>query len=407
MQSMHDPRASRDVTGGQAGRISAAEAAARLGVKRETLYAYVSRGLLESRRLDGKTSTFDPAEVDALRQRRNRPKPGRLDTAIVSSLTEVRDHAIRVRGHDLVELARDRTPYETVASLLWTGTLAPTPGWERNDAVADAAAAVQAALPAPASLIDRIRANVVAASAADPLRRDVRRAGVLRAAAPLVAAMVDGLPGAAPRGPLAARLWPALARSAPTLGWASALNAALVLLADHDLAASTLAARIAASTRADPYSVVLAGLGVFAGAAHGGASGPVHELLQVAATDHAGPVVAERLATGEHLAGFGHFLYPDGDPRAIALLELVRGACDDERRLATCEQVLDLARTHIGVEPNVDFAIAALTFCAGMPRDAGEAIFAIARTAGWIAHALEELDEQPLRFRPVTRYVGP
>lgn len=402
MDSMHDPRAVDE-----RGRITAAEAAARLGVKRETLYAYVSRGLLESRTLDGKTSTFDPAEVDALRQRRSRPKPGRLDAAIVSRLTEVRDHVIRVRGHDLVELARNRTPYEAVASLLWTGSLQATPGWDRNPAVADAAAAVQAALPAHASLIDRIRANVVAASAADPLRRDVRRDSVVQAAAPLVAAMVDGLPGAAPRGPLAARLWPALAGSPPTLRWATALNAALVLLADHDLAASTFAARIAASTRADAYSVVLAGLGVFAGAAHGGASGPVHDLLQVAAANHAGPVVAARLATGEHLAGFGHFLYPNGDPRAVALLELVRVACDDEQRLATCEQVLELVRSRMGVEPNVDFALAALAFCAGMPRDAGEAIFAIARTAGWLGHALEEYDEQPLRFRPVTRYVGP
>src|SRR5687768_7867973 len=101
-------------------RITAAEAAARLGVKRETLYAYVSRGLLESRTLDGKTSTFDPAEIDALRRTRNRPRAGRLDTSIVSALTHVDDQHVFVRGHDLVELATKGVGFESVASLLWT-----------------------------------------------------------------------------------------------------------------------------------------------------------------------------------------------------------------------------------------------------------------------------------------------
>jgi hypothetical protein len=113
----------------ESNRISAAEAAGRLGVKRETLYAYVSRGLIESRTLDGKTSTFDPAEVDALVRTRNRPRAGRVDTSIVSSLTHVVDQRPYVRGHDLVALALDGTGFEAVASLLWTGRLAPTPGW--------------------------------------------------------------------------------------------------------------------------------------------------------------------------------------------------------------------------------------------------------------------------------------
>jgi citrate synthase len=101
-------------------RITAAEAAARLGVKRETLYAYVSRGLLESTTLDGKTSTFDAAEVAALRSRRTRPRPGRFDASIVSSLTHVHDHRILVRGHDLIGLASS-AGFEGVALLLWTG----------------------------------------------------------------------------------------------------------------------------------------------------------------------------------------------------------------------------------------------------------------------------------------------
>jgi citrate synthase len=394
---------------GMAARITAAEAAARLGVKRETLYAYVSRGLIESRTLDGKTSTFDPAEVDALVRTRNRPRAGRLETSIVSSLTHVADQRPLVRGHDLVRLALDGAGFEAVASLLWTRRLEPAPGWHTAAERLESLEAVQKALPDDAPLLDRLRASVVAASAADALRHDVSEAAVVRTAPPLVAAMVDALPARRPgpaAGSVAERLWSRLTERAPTDAWIAALDAALVLLADHDLAASTFAARVAASTRADPYSVVLAGLGALGGPAHGAASAPVHDLLTATVAGRGRAAIGDRLASGDRIPGFGHFQYPDGDPRGAALLELVRAAATDEIGRA-CDELLDLVRSRTGSEPNVDFALAALSVGAAMPRDAGEAIFAIARTAGWIAHALEEYREAPLRFRPVTRYVGP
>jgi citrate synthase len=387
-------------------RITAAEAAARLGVKRETLYAYVSRGLLESRTLDGKTSTFDPGEVDALRMTRNRPRAGRVETTIVSALTHVEDQRVFVRGHDLTELARAGVGFEAVASLLWTGELRATSAWQVDPAVRERLGAAQGALPADAPLLDRIRANVVVVSASDALRHDIGSTGVVRAAAPLIAGMVEGLPGGPADGPLAARLWPRLTTARPTTRMLAALDGALVVLADHDLAASTFAARVAASTGADPYSVVLAGLGALGGPAHGAASAPVHDLLEAAASGRGRAALGDRLSSGERISGFGHFLYPDGDPRAVALLDLVQAAGPPKRRIEACDEVLDLIRTRTGLEPNVDFALAVLSVCTGMPRDAGEAVFAIARTAGWIAHALEEYAETPLRFRPVTRYVG-
>jgi citrate synthase len=395
-------------------RIPAAEAAARLGVKRETLYAYVSRGLLESRTIDGKTSTFDPDEVDALRRNRSRPRAGRVDATVVSSLTHVVDQHVFVRGHDLVALATNGTPYEAVAALLWTGELVAATGWGRDQARVATLAAVQRALSPDAPLVDRLRATVVAMSAADALRHDVSPPAVVHTAAPLIAAMVDALPrrrglddDAAEDASIAARLWDALTTARPTAAGHAALNGALVLLADHDLAASTFAARVAASTRADPYSVVLAGLGALGGPLHGAASAPVHDLLDAAFAGRGPAAIGELLASGGRIPGFGHFLYPDGDPRATALIDLVRSAPASRRRVEACEGVLDLVRTRTGVEPNVDFALAMLSVCNGMPRDAGEAVFAIARSAGWIAHALEEYQQAPLRFRPVTRYVGP
>jgi citrate synthase len=201
------------------------------------------------------------------------------------------------------------------------------------------------------------------------------------------------------------------------------LDDALVLLADHELAASTLAARVAASVRADPYAVVSVGLGAVSGALHGAVSLAVEDLLAEAGRGEAGApdrataaataarIVGARLRRGERLRGFGLALYPDGDPRAAFLLERLRAAGRAagpaaSARLAVVEVVLDTARRLGLPPPNVDFALGALAAISGMIRGAGEAIFAIARTAGWLAHALEEYRQlRPLR--PRARYTGP
>jgi citrate synthase len=184
------------------------------------------------------------------------------------------------------------------------------------------------------------------------------------------------------------------------------MSAALVLLADHELAASTLAARVAASVRADPYAVVSTGLGAMSGALHGGASLGAEALLAAAARpDDVPRVVSELLRRGEKVPGFGHLIYRGGDPRAILLLGLVRRAAPKSRQLAVAEAVLAEVRPKSLPEPNIDFALATLARVAGMIRGAGEAMFAVARTAGWIAHALEAYaGDSPLRPRAV--YMG-
>jgi citrate synthase len=206
--------------------------------------------------------------------------------------------------------------------------------------------------------------------------------------------------------PIAERLWSKLCerRAAPEL--LRALSAALVLLADHELAASTLAARTAASVRADPYAVVGTGLGAMSGALHGGASLGAEALIAAASGPADVPlVVGELLRRGEKVPGFGHFIYRGGDPRAILLLGLVRRAAPRSGQLAVADAVLAEVRQKSLPEPNIDFAIATLARVAGMVRGAGEAIFAVARTAGWIAHALEAYEgDGPLRPRAV--YTG-
>jgi citrate synthase len=208
-------------------------------------------------------------------------------------------------------------------------------------------------------------------------------------------------------GSVTARLWVKLSASPPAGGLREALRAALVLLADHELAASTLAARVAASVRADPYAVVATGLGAVGGALHGGAALGVETMLAAAAGPADVPgVVGSLLRRGERIPGFGHFVYRAGDPRAVFLLDMVRAAAPGSPRLEVAEALAaEVARRGLP-GPNIDFALATFAHVAGMVPGAGEAVFAVARTAGWIGHALEEYARRtPLR--PRARYTGP
>ncbi|NUW44038.1 hypothetical protein HT134_28525 [Nonomuraea rhodomycinica] len=208
-------------------------------------------------------------------------------------------------------------------------------------------------------------------------------------------------------GAVAERLWARLCPRPATPGLLAALEAALVLLADHELAASTLAARVAASARADPYAVVLTGLGVLGGPLHGGASYGAERLLaEVTEPGRAARVIADRVRRGERIPGFGHSVYKNGDARGELLLALVREAAPGHERLAATQAVLEEARRRRLPERNLDFALAALTTVAGMVPGAGEAIFAVARTAGWLAHAMEEYERGSL-LRLRASYTGP
>jgi len=414
--------------------LSTAEAAVRLGVKPATLYAYVSRGLLgRERSSDGRTSTFDPAEIDRL-ARPGRARRGRrpaTDLVVPSALTAIDQGRPWYRGVAVTDLAATRT-FEEVAEWLWTGRFpapatAPSgpalggtvpaagpggpPPWQAAEAALDAGRRAQDALPRTALPLERIRVIAAALAAGDELRLELRPAAVTAAARSLIAGLVDCLPHPGPPpaggGSIAGRLWGGLSTVGPEPGLVGALDAALVLLADHELAASTVAARVAASVRADPYAVVSAGLATVSGTLHGGASLGIEALLdEVDRPERAATVVGARLRRGERLRGFGHRLYPDGDPRAGFLLARLRATAAGSPRMAVVDALLE-ATTRRGLpEPNVDLALAALAHVTAMTRGAAEAIFAVARTAGWIAHALEEYDRNtPIRPRAV--YTGP
>ncbi len=241
-----------------------------------------------------------------------------------------------------------------------------------------------------------------ALAAADPLRLHLDPPAVAAAGRGLVAGMVECLPPASARigprpagGSIAERLITRLCPDAARDGLVDVLRSTLVLLADHELAASTLAARVAASVRADPYAVVATGLGAVGGALHGGASFGAETMLRSAVAPHeAQRVVGELLRRGERIPGFGHFVYTGSDPRGVFVFDRLRQVAPDSERLAVAEAVMAEAARRALPAPNIDFALAAFGAVGGMISGAGEAIFAVARAVGWVAHALEQYGRQ-------------
>jgi len=389
--------------------LSADEAARALGVKPETLYAYVSRGLVERERIPGdRRSRYRRADVERLaaRQRGGSGRAGGLEIIVESSLTLLEpDGRLYYRGWDVEDAARSAS-FEQVATWLWLGRRDDVPAFDAPANLTRDAHRVAAALgDAP---VDRIRALLAAVRSTDPLRHDRRPEAVADHGRAIVSLAIAALRprDAAVDDSVAARLWSKLTARKPTRRDLELLDATLILLADHELAASTLAARVAASTWADPYLVVLAGLATLGGPLHGGASEQARTLVAEIRDRgvSAAEAVDERLAGGSLIPGFGHRVYLTRDPRADVLLEDLLARRPTPTSRATSD-LLEVMRSRGLPFPNVDVALALLTEAYGMVPNAGIIIFAVARIAGWLAHAIEEYEHR-LRFRPRAAYVG-
>jgi citrate synthase len=376
--------------------IRSTEAAEILGVSKPTLYAYVSRGRLRrTTAADGRTSLFERNEVERLSAQSRRSAPGprpTIDVQIRSGVTTLHDDALEFRGHDVVELIRGRR-FEDIAELLWTNppTEPPTgttwPKAERDDL--DALAGI-ASLPAT-----RIGRLAIAAHVLDALHRDDDAATAARR----LLLVTPELFGSRRRtGDLALRLTSAW-NSRPSPSLVTAVDTALALLADHELATSTLSVRVAASSRTSPYVAFAGGFASLEGVLHGSASAAVHRLLDRCATHGAVDAVLELRAARHPIPGFGHKVYRGVDPRFIPLMNAIRRIDPDP--LALVDALVQEVGRSLPQQPNIDLALGALTWVAHLDPDTP--LFAVARIAGWAAHYDEELDEAPLRFRGVAR----
>jgi citrate synthase len=442
--------------------LTAPEALQVLGVRPQTLYANVSRKKIRAKPdpKDTRRSLYHEADVRKMARQHGGPRKATAvaaaaiewgDPILSSAVSTVVEGRLYYRGQDAVGLSEERA-FEEVARILWgvdggDGQLggsqaAKGAGWIEGRRAPEGDASLgargQASLPLQRAFL------ALGLRAATDLSSYGRALPTLQAEAESVlgtladsmldnGAMADGgsmsrrrgraMPvggarrvntgvAAAPGGVVPMRSGSAPVRledssalhDRAATNWrrpdaADTLRRALVLLADHELNASTFATRVAVSTGAPLAAGVLSGLATLTGPLHGRASLGVLELM--AGVNRAGAEVTihDWLSQGRPIAGFGHPLYPLGDPRAAALLQQFPLP-------AEYAELRDAVEEAIGERPNVDFALAALTKVFNLPQEAPLILFALGRCAGWLAHALEQVTTgHPIR--PRARYVGP
>ena len=381
--------------------LTARETADRLGVKLDTLYAYVSRGLLSSVTVGGRERRYRIEDVERFRASRGHRRdssgpPEALVPVLGSSISLIEDGRLYYRGKDAMCLAETAT-LEEIADLLWQmQETAPCPATLSVSAGGRTPGATLA-------LIERCQSRLAVLAAEDLAALDLSRAGVIRTGRAILSALVTAVGDSyQPREPAHRRL--AASWRLDGVG-ADLLRRCLVLLADHELNASTFVARCVASTAATPYAVVSAALSALSGRRHGGASARVEVLLhEIGVTGQPMTVMAARLARGEPLPGVGQPLYPEGDPRARALFAAATAALPSVR--PWIESASAAALRLSGQHPNVDFALATVTTALGLPMGAALGLFVVGRSVGWIAHAIEQYESGTL-IRPRARYTGP
>lgn len=403
--------------------LSASEAAEELGISLQTLYAYVSRGLIRSESVGGdkRSRRYRSEDVQRLKERREtRRDPLRVAEKALhwgapvldSAITLIADGKLFYRGQDARELALSHS-VEDVAAFLWTGdpdsdgaAMFEVASGELSERAQEVGETLRDLTP-----VEAFHVLLPLEAVEDFAAYDVRPGAVMSTGARILKLMatIAADQGGRTEGPfpqtgIARTLqqgWlPRDERSIPLI------SASLILCADHELNVSSFTARCVASAGSTPYSVVLAGLAALQGTRHGSHSERVEAFLREAGTPAgARRVLAARLKRGERVPGFGHRLYPDGDPRARALIEWACAAYPDSPAVALANAVAAEAWDLIGRHPALDFGLAVVSQVLNLPPGGAVALFAMGRTIGWIGHALEQYQIARM-IRPRARYVG-
>lgn len=394
------------------GFIDAREACRLLGISQATLYAYVSRGLVESRPgADHRSRAYLRRDIERLLQRKRAGRGAARGAAqsldrglpvLETSISLIRPDGPYYRGRPAIAAAQTGATLEDAARLLWDCgeddpfALPFDEGW--SDRIARIALVASlpplersmAALPLLALDVPR------SFNAAPPVRNGIAAALVRHNAALLVARA----PSRAPIHALLASSWKPGKR-----GFADVVRLALVVSADHELNVSAFAARVVASTGAHLHATACSGLAALSGPRHGGATARAHALIEDATAAAPRDWIAARWERGDELPGFGHALYPQGDPRAAAILAQLETSAPRAQAMQQVQRLVEAAEDVTGQRPNLDFALAAIAHVHGLPAATALVLFAAARLTGWLAHALEQQARGGL-IRPRASYVG-
>ncbi len=393
--------------------LTAKDAAAELGVSLPTLYAYVSRGLIRSEALDDdpRARRYSAEDIDKLKSRKeSRHNPeGAVESALhlgmpllESAITLITDGKLYYRGQNVLDLAAQYT-LEQVAALIWTGDLNTDVPTLSNPV--EMPPLCRDMLPQISHLapFQRFQILLPVIAADDLSAYDLRPESVIQTGGrilrqmTLIACNTDFS-----QGNIAQTLCSYWGKpEAEPL-----ISTALIFCADHELNASSFAARVVASTNAAPYAAVSGGLAALGGSKHGGHTERVEAFLREAGSpEQVARVMAGRLRRGEPISGFGHPLYPQGDPRGRELLRMVSEAYPDSPAVALTEAAVQAAAELIGEAPTIDMALVTLAQALELPEGSPLTLFALGRTIGWIGHALEQYRLDRL-IRPRARYVG-
>jgi citrate synthase len=428
-------------TSDRAQMLTASEAAGALGVKLGTLYAYVSRGWLKSyRRRIGRQALYRRSDIEALRGvvtpergRRGRSLPDASSWVTVaqpksaeaaasgvivaeSAVSSIIEGRLAYRGYPIDEVV-EHASFEEACLLLWNGER-PSP-----DEIAALRAEIRDARMPPqvASALDavgedappllRLAAVMPALAAWDrrqPPRSRLDRAKLIISHLPLALARNRNLTGGPGGGGMAARLLESVAGTGAAEWEIVALDRILVACAEHELNASTFAARVVASTGADLFASVLSALCSLSGPIHGGACDRIEELFARIVSGARIPDCLDAITRENRLPpGFGHAIYPNGDPRAALLRKHAESIArrKGRRLLEIALRIEEAVWKRERLRPNLDFYLTVSTRMLGFPRGLPAAIFAVGRSAGWIAHSLEQYADNRL-IRPRMRYRG-
>lgn len=403
--------------------LSGTEAAEFLGVKMATLYAYVSRGLLASAPSENaRQRSYKLSDLIKLRQsargfkaRSDADETTWMGPVIKSSITEIREEGHYYRGSNVLDLAINNKPFEEIIELLWD-TQNPFSVWKQLKPLSIPKQVKEmgfAEEDSPVDFLDILKLLLVSLEVQEMVPRHLLDVDVFDTAHRLIVSMsmTVGIPFGRYKYlndgqfPIAATLLSSLSGSSSE-EQASLVNTALVLCADHELNAPALSARIAASCGASLYSCLLSALGPFGGTVHGAGPRGAYDLIERSMADRNNikKWLKDYLRQNESIPGFGTRLYESGDPRAALLISKAQNISPEVKEISQLVQISNYME-ELGARPNLDMGLCALSFALGWKPQRASAVFAISRSAGWIAHAVEQGKYGGV-IRPRARYIG-